>query len=121
MTPAKRVAMAVCLVALLVFPRKATAQFTVVDLGTLGGGTSEASAVNQHGQVVGSSAVEGDLYRAFSWTAAAGMVDLGALEDEWASTAIAVNDRGQVLVQSYNPGVGFTRGFVWTSSGGAVD
>jgi len=53
------------------------------DLGVLPGGHySQALAVNQHNQVVGFSDNGGDDgWRAFSWTASAGMQDLGTLRD----------------------------------------
>jgi probable HAF family extracellular repeat protein len=70
----------------------------MVDLGTLGGNNySEAEAVNDSGQVVGrSSTTFSTQQRAFSWTAAGGMVDLGTLGGNF-SGARAVNDSGQVL------------------------
>src|SRR5947207_4028599 len=75
----------------------ALAQAPPVDLGTLGGTTSSASAVNASGQVVGESS-SGDGIRAFSWTAAGGMVDLGTLGGD--SVAFAVNASGQVVGHS---------------------
>ena len=53
---------------------------TAIDLGTLGGTSSVAAAVNARGQVVGDSATAGDVEgHAFSWTEAGGMIDLGTL------------------------------------------
>ena len=49
----------------------------MIGLGTLGGNSSIATAINDHGQVVGYSRNSQGEYRAFSWTKAGGMVDLG--------------------------------------------
>ena len=51
----------------------------MVDLGTLGGSYSVALAVNDSGQVVGSSSPRRRRPHAFSWTQTGGMVDLGTL------------------------------------------
>lgn len=48
-----------------------------VDLGTLDSGSGWASHVNESGQAVGFSG--GAYDRAFLWTAAGGMIDLGTL------------------------------------------
>lgn len=60
-------------------PHRISSPFSIVDLGTLGGRESEAFAVNDHGQVVGSSFTARGSLHAFSWTRAAGLVDLGTL------------------------------------------
>src|SRR5439155_9569154 len=49
--------------------------FIPIDLGTLGG-NALANAVNDSGRVVG--VVYGAAFRAFSWTPADGMIDLGS-------------------------------------------
>jgi probable HAF family extracellular repeat protein len=75
----------------------ASPSVTAIDLGTLGGTESSATAVNEHGQVVGWSLIAGDAAtHAFSWTKEGGMVDLGTLGGT-DSLAVAVNDRGQVV------------------------
>src|SRR5439155_26590286 len=53
--------------------------FIPIDLGTLGGLNSGAGAVDDSGQVVGFSVLPVFGARAFSWTAAGGLIDLGTL------------------------------------------
>ena len=67
----------------------------MIDLGTLGGGSSIAYAVNDLGQVVGTS-FDAGVSHAFSWTSADGMIALGTLGGS-SSYAQALNDRGQVV------------------------
>jgi probable HAF family extracellular repeat protein len=52
--------------------------YTVTDLGTLGGGSSEASAINSRGEVVGWSKTGAGQTHGFVYRAG-GMVDLGTL------------------------------------------
>lgn len=68
----------------------------MVDLGTLGGLSSEAFAVNPSGQVVGISYRADGPAHAFSWTRTGGMVDLGALGGG-SSEAHTVSASGQVV------------------------
>ena len=77
-------------------PAAVAAAYGALDLGTLGGNSSEAIAVNSTGQVVGGSSTASGATHAFSWTAAGGMVDLGTLGGDY-SEAVAVNDSGQVV------------------------
>jgi len=68
---------------------------SVLDLGTLGGGHSRASAVNDAGQVAGAATVAGGALHAFLWSRQTGMRDLGTLGGE-ESQATAINARGDV-------------------------
>jgi probable HAF family extracellular repeat protein len=92
----------------------------MVDLGTLGGTFSRATAVNNLGQVVGTSETASGEEHAFSWTAAGGMVDLSTLGGQ-SCYVYAVNDLGQVVGTSETASRGEWHAFSWTASGGMVD
>jgi probable HAF family extracellular repeat protein len=90
---------------------------TVTDLGNLGGdggfGGNHACAINNQGQVVGHSDLTGDTtFHAYLWTKETGMKDLETLQGDFASVAIGINDRGEVvgasLAANFNP-----RAFLW--------
>jgi probable HAF family extracellular repeat protein len=66
----------------------------MTDLGALDGVSSDARAVNDLGQVVGSSTTPGD-FHAFLWDSGL-MTDLGTLGGGW-SAAADVNNLGQVV------------------------
>ena len=69
---------------------------TVLDLGTLGGSTSAAFAVNNAGESAGFSTVSGGDRRAFVYRDGA-MQDIGASLGSAASGATAINDAAQVV------------------------
>src|SRR5262249_38411696 len=90
----------------------------MTDLGTLGGGESEASAVNSRGQIVGRSNPTGSPTLrhggnndALSWTPPTGMVALGSLGGTH-DNAIAITNTGQVAGQS-ETSVGSTHAVIW--------
>jgi probable HAF family extracellular repeat protein len=92
----------------------------IVDLGTLGGADSFASAVNDGGQTVGQSVTASGEVHAFLWTQSDGMVDLGTLGgiDSFAS---AVNSSSQVVGNSVTSS-GETHATMWQPvSSGPVD
>jgi len=106
------------------YPRTPTAVNTaflwtngvVTDLGTLGGTSSVAWAINNAGQIVGRA----DLprkgaqspYHAFLWTAAAGIRDLGLPSDAALAQARDVNENGWVVGERY-VGSGQSRATLW--------
>jgi len=70
-----------------------------VDLGTFGGGSSIANAINGTGRVVGSDTLAGDMATHAFLSDGAGLVDLGELGGGM-SEAWAVNDSGVVVGES---------------------
>jgi probable HAF family extracellular repeat protein len=76
--------------------------YTITDLGTLGGPSSEAFGLNNNGQVVGEwqtgrAAADGvPITHGFIWDSAHGMRDLGPLGGDQSSVAVAINDAGEV-------------------------
>jgi probable HAF family extracellular repeat protein len=69
------------------------------DLGTLGGLSSSAVAVNSAGQVIGFSFTAGDQMRAFRYSGGT-MQNLGTLEGDDSSAAFDINDAGFVVGMS---------------------
>lgn len=98
----------------------------MTNLGTLGG-SSAATAINNAGQVVGSSNLgltddsPPPTSRAFLWSQSTGMTNLGTLSGEDLgnySFGSDINDAGQVVGTTTANYSGFENAFVWTSSGG---
>ena len=90
------------IVAALVVPQpaSASAQLSIIDLGTLGGIYSAGQAINNRGQVVGESYTASGELHAFLWQDGT-MADLGTLGGPF-SNAEAINDRGQITGFSQN-------------------
>jgi probable HAF family extracellular repeat protein len=99
-------------------------QYKVVDLGTLPGGTSsQATAINGRGEVVGVSSVPQGMH-AFLWSRGDGMQDLGTLPGGGTySYAAGINLGGNVAGTSdfAQPFMGNTHAFVWNESSGMHD
>jgi probable HAF family extracellular repeat protein len=79
--------------------------YSIIDLGTLGGNSSQATDINASAQVVGTSyAVDNANGHAFFWQNGV-MTDLGTLGGS-SSQALGINEAGQVVGESYLiPGV----------------
>jgi probable HAF family extracellular repeat protein len=131
--------------------------YRVTDLGTLGGATSTATALNDRGHVVGYSTTAEEETRAFVWRGGrmtelptpdgfdaarahdvnnhgvavgragqgwgqgggqavlwrAGKATVIAPDDSYDSRAVAINDAGQVLIESQSERTGDTHRFLW--------
>jgi probable HAF family extracellular repeat protein len=115
-TGARRAVVAAAMVAVCGWPGDALATapeataYAIVDLGTLGGTSSRANAVNTNGQVVGSSATVAGQSHAFLWQDGV-MTDLGTLGGA-TSVANGINDKGQVVGSSITA-AGQTHAFLW--------
>lgn len=84
-----------------------------VDLGTLGGGSTDARALNDADQVTGSSDTNNYKTRAFLWKAGTGMVDLGS-DSEQSSVGRFINASGAVAGDLVNPS-GDNKGFYYAA------
>lgn len=95
------------------------------DLGTLaGGGATAAYAINNLGQVVGTSRSPSGEVRMFLWTEGDGMRDLGVLGGR-ESAPYAINDNGVVVGTirgtGTDPSVSEWSSFYWTEAGGVQE
>ena len=93
--------------------------YKVEDLGTLGGSHSWASAINDSGEVVGSSNLAGDQNNHAFLYKDGKMTDLGTLGGT-SSVAKGMNISGQVVGWSDNSS-GQRRGFLYDSANGMKD
>ena len=102
---------------LMVCPVRATSEYYIIDIGTLGEDPeSKAFGINDRGQVVGySGMVQGpeEGRRAFIWDSTNGIRSLGTLGGNH-SEAYGINNAGQVVGRStLASGEYDVRGFIW--------
>ncbi len=93
---------------------------TIQDLGNLGQGTYEATAMSADGEVIiGYYYLGGNVRRAFRWTEATGMQDISM---PWGETwATAISSDGSTIVGYGKNYAGLDRAFRWTESAGRQD
>jgi len=90
------------------------------DLGTLGGSSSVATAVNDDGAVVGFSATSEGTTHAFLWTAEDGMQDLGVPDARYTTSfARAINNKNEISGSVSNSN-GAEAAFYWTATTGFI-
>jgi probable HAF family extracellular repeat protein len=90
----------------------------MIDIGTLGGSYSFATAINESGTVVGASATAGDAsVQAFRWTLSGGMQPL----DDFGSGSFAngINKQGQIV--GYAGATGGNHAVLWSNIGTVQD
>ena len=86
---------------------------TMVDLGSLGGTLAAVNALNNRGEVVGLSFLEGDqTFHAFLWTPSGGLQDLPTLGGDFGE-ATEINEDGDVVGWSTTPGDHALHSFLW--------
>ncbi|MCK4625358.1 MAG: PEP-CTERM sorting domain-containing protein [Phycisphaerae bacterium] len=102
-------------VVLFVNQALAQEQYSIIDLGTLGGEQSMAWGLNSTGVVVGSTQLPLGNYVAFKWDSVNGMVSLGTLGGP-RSFAFAVNEVGQIVGDAAIPS-GLTHAFLFSGTG----
>lgn len=77
--------------------------YVIDELGVIGGTWSRAHAINDQGEVVGTSCTNDCLATAFYWSQEGGQVDLGGLAGYTRSAAYAINTRGQIFGEVWCP------------------
>ncbi len=91
-------------------PAAAAMQYTVTNLGTLGGVWADAYGLNNKGQVVGSATTADGQHHAYVWQDGA-MQDLGTFGGQ-SSSAMDINDDGYAVGQASIPN-GINHAFLW--------
>ena len=117
---------ALALVAVLTCTARTThaqVRYTITDVGQLGSWGSTGNAVNNVGQVVGGSSIQGEQSdHAHRWTPGVGIKGLGTLGGT-ESRSLGVNHVGDVVGWAAPKGGGFPQrhAFLWTQESGMTD
>ena len=83
------------------------ANYTIIDLGTLGGASANAASINNYGEVVGEADILGGTRHAFHWYEGT-ITDLGySLPGPW-SSAQDINHFGEIIILN-----GESKSLVW--------
>jgi hypothetical protein len=91
-------------------------EYTITDLGTLGGSSSAAVTVNNWGQVVGTAAVAGDSHSDPFLFSAGKMTDVWTGGTQFGGTTVAINDSSNYVVNYILDAAGNTESFIWTGT-----
>ncbi len=93
----------------------------LIDLGTLGGANGEAYWINDGGEIVGRADIAGSAnHHAVLWYRGT-VTDLGVAAGWPCSTAIQINERGQVIIDTGVCGGGGGPGLLWENGGPSID
>jgi probable HAF family extracellular repeat protein len=86
-----------------------------LDLGTLGGVSSDAWGINDLGQIVGDAYLPGGEFEAAVWAKGSSRaLDLGNIGG--GSTAVGVNNSGQIVGTAYTAGNAMPRAVLWATT-----
>ena len=88
-------------------------EYTVTNLGTLGGSTSTAYAVNDNGQVVGSANITGNAHADPFLYSNGVMTNVWKGGTKYGATAVAINDDGHFVVNHNLDTNGDTESYFW--------
>ena len=92
----------------------------MTDPGQLGGNSSDAADINEHGEIAGTSEDSAGVGHAFLWTETGGLMDLGAPGGFWCQ-AVAINDRTKIAGYDWHDLPGADYAFYWSEGDGIID
>jgi chitinase len=91
-----------------------------VDLGTFGGASSSAADLDDAGQVVGTASYADGSQRAAFWPSAGDPpIDLRSIDGATRSSALAINERGEIAGDAFFAGTNTRVALFWADAGAA--